>query len=60
MDQHWVWSDGCVGQFKNSRVFQWTSMLHKNYNVLYIWNYFETRHEKGEHDEADACIKTTL
>ena len=49
-----------AGQFKNSRVFQWMSMLHKNYNVPHIWNYFETGHEKGEHDGASACIKTAL
>ena len=22
MEQHWIWSDGCAGKFKNSRVFQ--------------------------------------
>ena len=32
----------------------------KTYNVPHIWNYFETRHSKGEHDGADAWIKTTL
>ena len=26
----------------------------------HIWNYFETRHGKGEHDGAGACIKTAL
>ena len=25
-----------------------------------MWNYFETRHGKGEHDGAGACVKTTL
>ena len=35
-------------------------MLHKNYNVLHIWNYFETGHDKGKHDGAGACIKTAL
>ena len=60
MDQHWIWSDGCAGQFKNSRVFQWLTTLHKKYNVPHIWNYFETGHGKGEHDGAGACIKTAL
>jgi len=46
MDQHWIWLDGCAGQFKSSRVFQWLSILHKKYNVPHIWNYFETRHTK--------------
>ena len=35
-------------------------MLHKTYNVPHIWNYFETGHDKGELDEADACMKTAL
>ena len=26
----------------------------------HIWNYFETRHEKGEHDGVGACIKISL
>ena len=60
MDQHWIWSYGCVGQFKNTQVFQWMSMLHKTYNVSHIWNYFETGHDKGEHDRASACIKIAL
>ena len=44
MEQHWIWSDGCVGQFKNSRVFQWLCILHKRHKVPHIWNYFETGH----------------
>ena len=40
--------------------FQWMSMLHKTYNVTHIWNYFETRHGKGEHNRVGACINTTL
>ena len=60
MEQHWIWSDGCVGKFKNSRVFQWLCILHKRHNVPHIWNYFETRQGKGEHDGAGACINTEL
>ena len=26
----------------------------------HIWNYFETRHGKGEHDGVGACMKTAL
>ena len=50
MDQHWIWSYSCVGQFKNACVFQWLSIFHKTYNVPHIWNYFETGHGKGEND----------
>ena len=60
MEQHWIWSDGCAGQFKNSRVFQWLCILHKRHKVPHIWNYFETGHEKWEHDGVGACIKTAL
>ena len=58
--RHLIWSDGCVGQFKNARVFQWLCLLHIEYKVQHIWNYFETGHDKGEHDGAGACIKTDL
>ena len=60
MDQHWIWSDGCAGQFENSPVFQWMIMLHKTYNVPHIWKYFETGNGKGEHDGGNACIRTAL
>ena len=59
IDRHQIWSDGCVGQFKNTRIFQWCS-LHKNYKVPHMWNYFQTGHGKGEHDGAEACVKTAL
>jgi hypothetical protein len=35
-------------------------MLHKKLKVPHIWNYFESKHEKGEHDEAGECIKRVL
>ena len=60
MDQHWIWSDGCAGQFKNARIFQWLCSLHKKYKVPCMWNYFETGHGKGEHDGAGACVKIAL
>jgi hypothetical protein len=60
MDQHWIWSDGCAGQLKNARVFQWLCMLHKKLKVPHIWNYFESGHGKGEHDGVGACIKRVL
>ena len=52
--------NGHESQFKNVGVFQWLCLLQKKYKVPYIWNYFKSRHEKGEHDRAGACIKTTL
>jgi hypothetical protein len=50
MNRHCVWSNSCVGQIKNSHVFQWLSLLHKKCNVPHIWNYYETQHGKGECD----------
>ena len=58
--QDLIWSDGCVGQFKNVGVFQWLSFLHIKYNVPHLWIYFETEHGKEEHDGASACIKIAL
>ena len=58
--RHFIWSDGCVGQFKNGRVFEWLCLLQIKYKVPHVWNYFETGHGKGEHDGAGACIKTAL
>ena len=60
MDKHWIWSDGCTGQFKNARIFQWLCSLEKKYRVSHMWNYFESGHGKGEHDGAGACFKTNL
>jgi hypothetical protein len=60
MDQHWIWSDSCTCQFKNVGVFQWLCMLEKNLKVPHIWNYFDPRNGKGEHDGAGECIKREL
>ena len=32
MNEHWIWSDGCAGQFKSSRSFFWLGHLHKKKN----------------------------
>ena len=55
--RHFIWSDGCAGEFKNARLFEWLCLLHIKYKVPHVWNYFETGHGKGEHDGAGACIK---
>ena len=60
MEQHWIWSYGCAGKFKKICVLQWLCILQKRHKVLQIQNYFEPRHEKGEHDGAATCIKTAL
>jgi len=60
MDQHWIWLDGFIGQFKNARVFKWLCMLHRKLKVPHIQNYFETKNEKGEHDGEVKFIKRTL
>ena len=44
MNEHWIWSYGCVGQFKSSRSFFWLCRLHKKTNMKHHWNFFETGH----------------
>ena len=44
--EHWVWSDGCGGQFKSARSFLWLSRLHRNTDVRHTWIFFEMGHEK--------------
>ena len=60
VDKHYVWSDGCVAQFKSSRPFYALCRYHRNENIKHIWNFFESGHGKGEHDGAGACIKRAL
>ena len=31
--EHWIWLDGCVGQFKSVRSFYWLSCLHKEMRI---------------------------
>jgi hypothetical protein len=59
-DRHWIWFDGCAGQFKYARSFYWLCHLHKKLKIIHCWNFFETGHGKGEHDDAGACIKQAL
>ena len=58
--EHWVWLDGCVGQFKSMCSFLWLYRLHRNTDVHHTWRFFETRHGKGEHDGVGACVKHAL
>ena len=37
--RHFIWLDGCVGQFKNAHVFEWLCLLHIKYKVPDIWKY---------------------
>ena len=55
--EHWIWSDGCAGQFKSAHTFYWLSRLHKEIGIRHTWIFFETWHVKGEHDGAGACMK---
>lgn len=58
--QHWIWSEGCEGQFKNECVFEWFSLLHIKYKVSHLWTYFDTGHGKWEHDGVGTCMKMKL
>ena len=59
-NEHLIWSDGCIDQFKSSRSFFWFCYLYKKTHIKHCWNFFETGHGKGEHDGAAACIKWAL
>ena len=47
--EHWIWSGGCLGNFKSARSFYWSSHIHKEIGILHTWRFFETGHIKGEH-----------
>ena len=59
-DRHWIWLDGCAGQFKSSRSFYWLFHIHKKSNIKHCWNFFDTGHGKGEHNGGGACVKWAL
>ena len=58
--EHWIWSDGCAGQFKLACSFYWSICLHKETGIRHTWIFFETRNKKGEHDSAGASVKLAL
>ena len=58
--EHWIWSDGCMGQFESARSFYWLIRLHKETGIRHTWSFFETGHGKGEHDGTGACVKRAL
>jgi hypothetical protein len=60
MREHLIWSDNCMGQFKNGRIFYWLCRVHKENNIQHIWSFFEAGHGKGEHDGVGACVKRAL
>ena len=59
IDKYYVWSNGCVTQFKSSKSFYPLCRYHYNENIKHIWSLFESGHGKCEHD-GGACIKHAL
>ena len=47
MDRHIIWSDNCIGQFKNACMFYWLCKMHVERGVPHIWSFFESSHGKG-------------
>lgn len=41
-------------------MFYWLSRVHIEKNIEHIWSFIEVVHDKGEHDEASACVKRAL
>jgi hypothetical protein len=49
--QHWVWLNGCIGQFKGSRAIYFVCTYPRFTDGCKMnWSFFGTRHEKGEWD----------
>ncbi len=64
MNNHIIWTDGCSSQFKRVRawyfVSRYPSLTTFNGNpkvYQLVWNFFITRHGKGEVDGARALLK---
>jgi len=55
---HWVWSDGCLTQFKSSKtwvfVSRYPSMIE---GCKTLWSFFGNGHGKGPHDRAWVVVK---
>lgn len=60
MKQYLIWSNNCIGQFKNARMFYWLSRTHKKTNIQHMCIFFDAKHEKGEHDGSNACVKRSF
>ena len=59
--RHWVWSDGCAGQFKGARPMYFVSRYPGlTGGCVMSWNFFGTGHGKGEWDGAGAVVKRAL
>jgi hypothetical protein len=59
--QHYVWSDGCVRQFKSTWPFYFVSQYPKIIGDCGMsWSFFGTSHGKGKHDGASAMVKQVL
>ena len=60
MDRHIIWSDNCIGQFKNARMFYWLCRMNIERGVPHIWSFFKSGHGKGEYDGVGTCVKRAL
>ena len=55
---HWIWSDGCAGQFKSRIPWYFVSRYPEITNGCNcMWSFFGSGHGKGPHDGAGAVLK---
>lgn len=55
---HWIWSDGCAGQFKSRIPWYFVSRYPEITNgCVCVWSFFGSGHGKGPHDGAGAVLK---
>ena len=58
--RHVVWLDGCLAQFKSARPFYFVGRFYSLTTMEMVWNYFASKHGKGEHDGASVVVKRAL
>jgi hypothetical protein len=56
--KHWIWSDGCAGQFKSRIPWYFVSRYPEiTGGCSCMWSFFGSSHRKGPHDGAGAVLK---
>ena len=40
IDRYIIWSNNCIGQFKNAFMFYWLCRMHIERVAAHIWNFF--------------------
>ncbi|KAJ9514889.1 hypothetical protein QJQ45_028570 [Haematococcus lacustris] len=60
LQELFMWSDGCAGQFKGTPALQQHRRMALNLSVPLWWSYGATSHFKGRHDSEGGVLKHKL